>query len=157
MFRLMSFRPSCHSDQIGRHVDIAVDSLGVGADPVRRVDEILRDRVVEARQADIEARTQEEAAVAVVQIDLGIDRRIGRQLDLLLRGGDADRAHVAGRPGDAEQILGGRMRLGQLDVDLAVAALAIAIGAAGGVGLAAEKELLGLDEILCAGALPYQI
>jgi hypothetical protein len=37
-----------------------------------------------------------------------------RQLDLALAGGKFDCAHVAGRPGGGEQLLGGRVRLGEL-------------------------------------------
>jgi hypothetical protein len=147
-----SFGSDSASHQIGRYLDIAADRLGIGADAVRGLDEVLRYGAVEAGQADIEVRAQEEAGVAVVEIDLRIDRRIGRELDLLLHGGDAERAHIAGRPGDAEQVLGGRMRLWQLDIDLAVAALAIAIAAAGGVGLGAEKNFLGHGgDPLCRG------
>ena len=66
-----------------------------------------------------------------------------RQLDLLLGGGELDRAEVAGRPGAGEQVLGGRVRLRQLDVDEAVAAAGGAVGAAGGVGAAGEEDFCG--------------
>jgi hypothetical protein len=92
------------SDEIGLDGDIAVHCLGVRADSMRRVDQRLRDLAVEARQADLEAGRQEECAAIEVQVDLGIDRNIGRELDLLLAGGELDRAHVAGRPSGAEQV-----------------------------------------------------
>ncbi len=59
---------------------------------MRRVDQRLRDLAVDARDADGKPRPQEEAAGAVVQIDLGTDRQLGRQLDLPLGGGELDRA-----------------------------------------------------------------
>ena len=74
------------------------------------------------------ARRKKEP-LGIVQIDLGIDLRAARQLDVALGGGEFDRAHVAGRPGGAEQLLGGRVRLRQLDVQLAVVAAGDAVAA----------------------------
>src|SRR5271165_5903556 len=99
------------SDEIGLDGDIAVRGLGVRANPVRSMDQLLRDLAVEARQTDVEARRQEEGAVGEVQVDLGVDRYIARERDLLFGGSELDRADVAGRPSDAEEILGRRMRL----------------------------------------------
>jgi hypothetical protein len=99
---------------------------------VRRLDQLARDLAVHTRHADVEARPQEVAAGGEVQIDLGIDRWRGRQLDLPLAGGDLDRADEAGRPSDGEELLGGRVRLRQLDVDKAVAATRCAVAAARG-------------------------
>jgi len=59
---------------------------------------------------------EEVGAASGVQIDLGVDLRGRRQLDLLLDGGDLDRADEVGRPGGAEQLLGSRVWLWQLDV-----------------------------------------
>jgi hypothetical protein len=59
--------------------------------------------------ADSEARAQEIGLAGTVQIDLGIDGRRTGELDLPLRGGEFDRADIAGRPGGGEQVLGGRM------------------------------------------------
>ena len=87
-----------------------------------RLDQRLRDLAVDAWHADVEARPQEEGAVGIVQIDLGIDLRIGWELDLSLGRGELDRTDEAGRPCGAEEILGGRVRLRQLDIEKAVAA-----------------------------------
>ncbi len=95
------------SGQGGGDVDIAVRRLGVRADQMRRLDQLLRDLAVHAGHADGEARAQEVGAVGIVQIDLGIDRELGRQLDLPLGGGELDRAEVAGRPGRGEELFGG--------------------------------------------------
>ena len=54
-----------------------------------------------------------------------------------------DRADVTGRPGGAEQVFRGRMRLRQLQFQRAVAAYGAAVAAAGIVGGSGEKELLG--------------
>ena len=97
---------------------------------------------VDARDADIEPRLQEEGTVDELQIDLGIDRRNGRKLDLPLGGGELQRTDVAGRPGGREQLLGGRVRLRQLDVEVAIAAARGAVAATRGVGLAGEENLL---------------
>jgi hypothetical protein len=110
---------------------------------VRGLDQLLRNRAVDAGDADVETGAQEEGAVCVVQIDRGIDRRLARQLDLALGGGEAERAEVAGRPGSSEQVFGGRVRLGQLDVEEAVAGVRGAVGARGDVGLAGEEKLGG--------------
>ena len=99
------------SDDGGRDLDVAVDRLGVRADPMRRLGQLLGDRAVHARQADVQARPQEERVAVAVQIDLGVDRRMLGQLDLALGGGELDRAEIAGRPGAGEQVLGGRVRL----------------------------------------------
>src|SRR3954463_15778189 len=58
------------SDQGRRGVDVAVNRLGVGADAVRELDQFLRDRAVDAGNADIETGTEEEAVAAVVEVDL---------------------------------------------------------------------------------------
>ncbi len=92
------------------------------------MDQLLGDGAVEARQADVEARRQEEGAVGEVQVDLGIDRAVRRKRDLLPCGSEFDRAEVARRPGDAEEIFGRRVGLRQLEVDEAVEAAADAVG-----------------------------
>jgi hypothetical protein len=63
-----------------------VRRLGVRADLVRRIDQLLRHLAVDARHADVEARPQEEGAAVEVQINLGIDRQTGREGDLSLGG-----------------------------------------------------------------------
>ena len=100
---------------------------------MRRLDQRSRDVAVHARHAGVEARPQEVAAVAKVQVDLGVDRRNGRERDLPLGGGELDRGDEAGRPGGGEEPLGGRVRLRQLDVETTVAAARDAVTAARGV------------------------
>src|SRR5581483_3466503 len=128
------------SDQRGRDLDVAADRLGIGADAVRRIDQLLRHLAVDAGQADIEARTQEESAAGEVQVDLGVDGPFIRKLDLALRGGEFDCAEIAGRPGCAEQVFGGRVRLRQPDVELAVPGLRSSVAAGGDVGLSGEEN-----------------
>jgi len=60
----------------------------------------------------------------------------------LLLGGEAERAEEAGRPGGGEEIFGGRVRFGKLDVEHAVGAARIAFGAAFDVGGAGEESLV---------------
>ena len=60
----------------------------------------------------------------MVEIDLGIDFRQRRKLQLFLGRGELDRADVAGRPGGTEQISAAGVQLRQLDVEEAVAATA---------------------------------
>ena len=96
------------SHDAGGNFDVAVDRLGVRADAVRRLGQLLRDLAVDARHTDGEARPQEEGIARAVQVDLGVDRRRSRQLDLPLAGSQLDRAEIAGRPGAGEEVLGRR-------------------------------------------------
>ena len=43
---------------------------------MRRFGQLLGNRAVHARQADVEARPQEERVAVAVQVDLGVDRRM---------------------------------------------------------------------------------
>src|ERR1700733_5975025 len=115
---------------------------------MRRLDQRLGDLTVEARQADVQAGREEEIAAIEVQVDLSVDRHLGRKLDLPMTGGELDRAHVTSRPGGAEQILRRRVGLGQLDVQETVAAVGGAVMAVGGVGLAGEENLRAHREVL---------
>ncbi|MCY1245604.1 hypothetical protein D9M72_587680 [compost metagenome] len=112
------------------------------------MDQLVGDVAVQFRQADIEPCAQEVGTVVDVQIDLGVDSETCRELDLSLRGGNLDRADVAGGPSSTEEVFGGRVRLCQLEFEHAVAALGAAVAAAGVVGLAGEKKLLGHGGIL---------
>ena len=89
---------------------------------MRGFGQLLGDRAIHARHGHAETRSQKKGVAGAVEIDLGIDFRAAGQLDLPLGGGELDRAHVAGRPGGGEQVLGGRMRLRELQIDKAVAA-----------------------------------
>jgi hypothetical protein len=107
------------------------------------MDQHLPDFTVESWQADIESSNQEEVDAIAFEVDLRIDRQFGRELDLPLARRELNRAHVAGRPSRAEQILGRRVRLGQLNVKETVPAVGCAVKAAGIVRLAGEEELGG--------------
>lgn len=80
-----------------------------------RIDQLLRNLAVDPRHADIYARSQKERTVVKVQVILGIDCQTGRERDLSVGGGELKRA-MSGRPAGSEQVLGGRVRLGKLDV-----------------------------------------
>jgi hypothetical protein len=67
------------SDKRDHDVDVAACRLGIWADAVRRIDQLLCEAPVDARHADVEVRSQEEGIVGRDQIDLSIDRRMGRQ------------------------------------------------------------------------------
>src|ERR1700729_360878 len=84
----------------------------------------------------------------LVQIDFGLDRQTGRKLNLPLYGGELDCTHVAGRPRGPEQLLGGRVRCRQFDIEMAVAATRGTIPAIGRVGFAGEEEFLGHGKVL---------
>ena len=101
------------------------------------------DLAVDAGQADIETRAQEEGAAGEVEVYLGIDGPVIPELDLPLHGGGFDRAEIAGRPGGAEQVFRGRVRLRQLDVELAILGMRGAVVAGGDVGLSREEEFFG--------------
>src|SRR5450631_4360497 len=89
--RYRGSRASCReprgtgSDESGRHVNIAVDGLGVWADRVRGIDQGLCLVALDARYADVETRPEEKRAVRQVQIDFRVDRQAGRKLNLPLR------------------------------------------------------------------------
>jgi hypothetical protein len=71
-------------------------------------------------------------------MDLGINRRVGRKLHLLMGGGQTERAQVASRPGDAKEIFSRRVRFRKLNVDEAVATSPSAGGTGGSVSLSGE-------------------
>jgi len=109
------------------------------------LDQLAHDVQVGARHVDTEARPQEKSIAGENQVDLGIDSRMGRQLDFLPSGSKLDRADKAGRPSGGEKLFRGRVWLGQLDIDRAVATARVAVLAAGGVSLASAKDLFSHD------------
>src|SRR5262245_28428571 len=149
------------SDYVIAHVDIAVRRLRIGADPLGIVDQALRDAPLDARNGNVEARAEEELALVKVEVDLGVDRHVGRKLDLLSLGRNSERAFETGRPAGSEQLLriGARARRSggrQLDVELAVGASRHTVfAAAGGVGLGRVDHLAGGSLLLecCHGSL----
>ncbi len=80
----------------GRHLDIAVDGLGVRADRVRGIDQGLRLLALDAGYTDLKTRAEKKRTFRLVQIDFGVDRQTRRKLDLPLHRGEFDRTHVAG-------------------------------------------------------------
>jgi len=136
------------SDERDLDVDVAACRFGVRADAVRRIDQLSREVAVDARHADVEARSQEEGIIGRDQVDLGIDRRMGRQRYFLPGGGKLDCADKAGRPSGGEKLFRGWVRIGQLDVETAVGAAREPVAAAGGVSLAGEENLLSHSKIL---------
>jgi hypothetical protein len=105
------------SDERDLDVDVAACRLGVRADAVGRIDQLSHEVAVDARHADVEARSQEEGIIGHDQVDLGIDRRMGRQRYFLSGGGKLDCTDKAGRPSGGEKLFRGWVRLGQLDVE----------------------------------------
>ena len=94
---------------------------------MRRLDQCLRDIAIDLRETDIEARAQEIGTALKNQINLGIDRWLGRKDDLPLAGCKLERADIAGRPSGTEQVLGSGMRLGELQIEQSIAAAGAAI------------------------------
>ncbi len=75
---------------------------------MRGFDQLLGELALDAGDADVEARAEEEGAAGPIEIDLRVDLGLARKLDLALSGGELDRADVASRPGRREQVFGGR-------------------------------------------------
>lgn len=73
MISIVFFKPK--SEEIGLDVDVAAHCLGVRADIMGGVDDVVRNVAVETIQANVQAGTQEIGAVVDVEIDLGIDLR----------------------------------------------------------------------------------
>lgn len=104
------------------------------------VDDGLRHVTLDAGHAHVQPGRQPERAVVVEQIDLGVDSGVGRQLDLVRGGGDAHGADEAGGPAGGKELFGvgavtGSAGRGELDVQVAVRAVGLALAATGGVGL----------------------
>src|ERR1700761_177419 len=110
---------------------------------MRVLDQFLSDLTVDARQADVKFAGQKETAALIVQIDLGVDRHFRWQLDMLLVGGELERAHVARGPCGPEKILRRGVRLRELDVQKSVATVSGAILAVRRMGIACEKNFGG--------------
>ncbi len=94
------------SNQVDRDVDIAACRLGVGAGLVCGINQSPGGLTIEPRQGDIQTGLQDIAALAMAQVDLGIDRGLGGHRDLALARRQPDRADEAGRPAGREQLLG---------------------------------------------------
>jgi len=79
-------QPIRFSEQVGLDMDVAMRRLGVRADPVRRVDQRLRNLAVDTRQADVEAYLEDIGAAVEDQVDFCINYRQGREGNLPLGG-----------------------------------------------------------------------
>jgi hypothetical protein len=84
------------------------------AGPLRATDEGLVKGTF--RSSSTEARSQEEGIIGRDQVDLGIDRRMGRQRYFLSGGGKLDCADKAGRPSGGEKLFRGWVRIRQLSL-----------------------------------------
>ena len=93
-------------------VDIALDRFRIGTGAMRGFDQLAGDLATDAGNADVQPRGERIAVVAVAQVDLGIDREIGRQGNALGPGGNAHRAFEAGGPACGEKLLGVGARAG---------------------------------------------
>ena len=98
------------------------------------VDELASNFDVDAGHDHVELGAQEECAILRQQVDRGVHRRGLGQANLLLSRSNADRADEAAGPGSAEEVLGRRVRVGKLQVEEAVVAAGVAVGAADIVG-----------------------
>src|SRR5215207_340864 len=97
----ISARPpgvSGRSDDPDRHVDVAASCLGIGADPIRFLDDGLSDLALGTRQADVEASAEEVPAVHQAQIHFGVDTCLGRKDYALPASQKCDGAFETGRP-----------------------------------------------------------
>jgi hypothetical protein len=142
MAKASAYQPLQGLEDRDLDVDVAVGRLGIRANTVRRINELLREVPVDVGYADVETRSQKEGIIGRDQVNLGINRRMGRQRYFLSRGGKLDCAHKAGRPGGGKKLFRGRMRMGQLDVETAIGAAREPVVAAGGMGLASEENRL---------------
>lgn len=119
--------PVVLSDQLNRNFDIAVRRLGVWTDLVRFSDQAPGDAGLDAWYGDTEARTEKILATREMQINLGINRNFGRQIDLLSSGREREGAFETRRPAGGEQLLrigsdAGRAGGRQLDIQMSVRA-----------------------------------
>src|ERR1700726_2645360 len=93
------------SDQRRFDGDVPVRCSRIGTHLVGRLDEALRRRALHARQAHVEASRQAEGAPFWTEIDLGVDRVIGRQRDLHVARGELHRRLEARGPAGREELL----------------------------------------------------
>src|SRR5437764_1195003 len=64
-----------------------------------------REASLDVRNEDVETCAEKVFALVRVKIDLGVDRHVGRKLDLLSLRRDSKRAFETGRPAGGEQLL----------------------------------------------------
>src|SRR5262245_3890995 len=98
-------RDGSRSDQVVSDGDVALCRLRIGTDLFRIVDQALGDASVDVGNGDVEPSAEEVLTVAVpMQIDLGVDRDLARELDLLLLRHNRDRTLETGRPAGRKQL-----------------------------------------------------
>jgi hypothetical protein len=73
------------SDHVDSNVNVAARDLGIGTGPVRGVRHRQCNAALQTRQADIETGAEEIGVARQVQVDLRVDREVGRKSDLILR------------------------------------------------------------------------
>src|SRR6202051_4995950 len=93
------------SDQRRFDGDVPVRCSRIGTHLVGRLDKALRRRALHPRQAHVEASRQAEGAPFGTEIDLGVDRVIGRQRDLHVARGELHRRLEARGPAGREELL----------------------------------------------------
>lgn len=81
IFRVRKAGPE-FSDESDRDVDIAAGGFGIGANPMRFVDEFLSEFPVNSRDGDVETSTQRVTLVGQVEVDFRVDRDLARQKTL---------------------------------------------------------------------------
>jgi hypothetical protein len=119
----------------------------------------LRRGAVHSREAHIEASRQAERAPFGTEIDLGVDRVIGRQRDLHVARGELHRRLEARGPAGREELLrvgAGARAAGprQFDLEAAVGAARHAGAPACGVGLRGVQHFLeSVHNVLLQGSL----
>src|SRR3984893_14806948 len=90
---------------IARKFNVPVRCSRIGTHLVGCVDKTLRCRALHPRQAHIEASRQAEGAPFGTEIDLGVDRMIGRQRDLHVARDELHRRPEARGPTGREELL----------------------------------------------------
>src|SRR5229473_6044052 len=135
------------SDQRRFDGDVPMRCPRIGTHLVGRLDKALRRRALHPRQAHVEASCQAEGAPFGTEIDLGVDRVIGRQRDLHGARGELHRRLEARGPAGREELLrvgAGARAAGprQPDLEAAVGAARHAGAPACGVGLGGVQHFL---------------
>jgi len=92
-------------EQVDRNLAVSASGFGIGTNLVGFIDQGLRDFALDTSQADVEASTEEVAALHQVQIYFGIYGYGSRERDSSLASRKYDRAVETGRPTRSEQLL----------------------------------------------------
>jgi hypothetical protein len=93
------------SDKLDGDIDVAAGGFGINASLVCGVDQGLGGFAPDARQADVEANSNEVSPVGIAQVDLSVDGQVGRQGDFYFSCLKLHRADETGRPVGGEKLL----------------------------------------------------